>query len=165
MEGLADGKRKNIRILAAFESAGSIRLCGCRRRKCHTAAQEAEAASVSADEASSRRGRVGKISESCQRAMLMGGTGVRPNENVDSSQYYYEQAKKDIPGLEGALLPMGTIAFAQLPVVTRQAGYMYNIMDDFTTDNTFKEGAGYTYPAGTNVYYTADGIGIVCQEH
>ncbi len=155
MEGLADEAEeyKNTAVSKAQEAAGSA---AAAADSATTAAREAEAASVSADEASSSADEsenFRKLSESYAH----GGTGVRPNENVDSSQYYYEQAKRISQGLEGALLPMGTIAFAQLPVATRQAGYMYNIMDDFTTDNTFKEGAGYTYPAGTNVYYTADG--------
>lgn len=155
MEGLADEAEeyKDTAVSKAQEASGSADAAAASAT---TAAQEAEAASVSADEASSSADEsenFRKLSESYAH----GGTGVRPNENVDSSQYYYEQAKRISQGLEGALLPMGTIAFAQLPVVTRQAGYMYNIMDDFTTDNTFKEGAGYTYPAGTNVYYTADG--------
>ena len=155
MEGLADEAEeyKDTAVSKAQEASGSADAAAASAT---TAAQEAEAASVSADEASSSADEsenFRKLSESYAH----GGTGVRPNENVDSSQYYYEQAKRISQGLEGALLPMGTIAFAQLPVVARQAGYMYNIMDDFTTDNTFKEGAGYTYPAGTNVYYTADG--------
>lgn len=155
MEGLADEAEeyKDTAVSKAQEASGSADAAAASAT---TAAQEAEAASVSADEASSSADEsenFRKLSESYAH----GGTGVRPNENVDSSQYYYEQAKRISQGLEGALLPMGTIAFAQLPAVTRQAGYMYNIMDDFTTDNTFKEGAGYTYPAGTNVYYTADG--------
>lgn len=155
MEGLADEAEeyKDTAVSKAQEASGSADAAAASAT---TAAQEAEAASVSADEASSSADEsenFRKLSESYAH----GGTGVRPNENVDSSQYYYEQAKRISQGLEGALLPMGTIAFVQLPAVTRQAGYMYNIMDDFTTDNTFKEGAGYTYPAGTNVYYTADG--------
>lgn len=93
------------------------------------------------------------LSESFAR----GGTEARPNENVDNSKYYYEQAKRISQGLQGALIPMGTIAFYQLSTVAKQAGYMYNITDWFVTDNTFKEGAGHKCPAGTNVYYTADG--------
>lgn len=155
MEGLADEAEeyKDTAVSKAQEASGSADVAAANAA---VASQKAEAASVSADEASSSADEsenFRKLSESYAH----GGTGVRPNENVDSSQYYYEQAKRISQGLEGALLPMGTIAYTQLPAVTRQAGYMYNIMDDFTTDNTFKEGAGYTYPAGTNVYYTADG--------
>ena len=52
---------------------------------------------------------------------------------------------------------MGTISFAELAVVAKATGFTYNINDDFVTDDTFREGAGKMYTAGTNVYYTADG--------
>jgi hypothetical protein len=37
------------------------------------------------------------------------------------------------------------------------AGYLYDISDDFITDDSFRMGAGAQYAAGTNVYYTVDG--------
>ena len=55
---------------------------------------------------------------------------------------------------------MGTITFAELSELAQEmkkSGYMYNISDSFTTDDSFKDGPSYVYPAGTNVYYTADG--------
>lgn len=81
----------------------------------------------------------------------------RENDETDNSKYYYEQLKGISEGLNGALLPMGTIAFSDLKTQNKQSGFMYNISDSFVTDETFREGAGYTYPEGTNVYYTADG--------
>lgn len=81
----------------------------------------------------------------------------RENEEIDNARYYYEQSKRISMGLSGALIPMGTITYEELALQTKQSGYMYNISNEFTTDNTFKEGAGFTYPAGTNVYYTYDG--------
>lgn len=86
-----------------------------------------------------------------------GNTGSREGEDVDNAKYYYDQAKRISQGLAGALLPMGTVTFEELKTQIIQAGYMYNISNDFTTDETFREGAGHAYPAGTNVYYTADG--------
>lgn len=81
----------------------------------------------------------------------------REDEEIDNAQYYYEQTKRISAGLSGALIPMGTIKYVQLSQQTKHVGYMYNISDEFTTDSTFKEGAGFIYPAGTNVYYTNDG--------
>ena len=81
----------------------------------------------------------------------------RENEEIDNARYYYEQSKRISMGLSGALMPMGTITYEELALQTKQSGYMYNISNEFTTDDTFKEGAGFTYPAGTNVYYTYDG--------
>lgn len=121
-----------------------------------TASNKASEASTSANTASV------KANDASDSALLAesythGGTGVRDNEDVDNAQYYKNQAERISQGLSGALLPMGTITFSQLANQTKQAGYMYNISNSFTTDNTFKEGAGYSYPEGTNVYYTADG--------
>ena len=82
---------------------------------------------------------------------------IRANDSSDNAKYYYEQAKGISEGLQGALLPMGTITFDKLDSQTKQAGYMYNISNSFTTTNKFKEGAGHKYSEGTNVYYTADG--------
>jgi len=89
-------------------------------------------------------------------AIGTGGT-IREDDDIDCAEYYYEQAKRISQGLSGALLPMGTITFSQLESSAKQAGYMYNISDSFVTSAAFKEGEGHTYPAGTNVYYTADG--------
>ena len=81
----------------------------------------------------------------------------RDNDDTDNAKYYYEQAKMISQGLSGALLPMGTITYEQLHTQIKQAGYMFNISNDFVTDTTFKDGAGKSYPAGTNVYCTYDG--------
>lgn len=91
------------------------------------------------------------------KSYAVGGTGSRTGEDTDNAKHYKEQAERISQGLAGALLPMGTITYSQLASQTKQPGYMYNISDSFTTDSTFKDGAGHDYAAGTNVYYTADG--------
>lgn len=47
----------------------------------------------------------------------------------------------------------GSIPFAQLPATpsSSEAGFFWNISDDFTTDARFVEGAGKKYKAGENV--------------
>jgi len=46
----------------------------------------------------------------------------------------------------------GSRAFASLPAADEaHLGMVYNITDEFTTTDKFREGAGKTYPAGTNV--------------
>ena len=86
-----------------------------------------------------------------------GGTGLRENEAVDNAQYYLAQAKQISQSMNG-LIPMGTIPFADLSLELNQVNkYMFNISNDFVTDDTFKEGAGHSFPAGTNVYRTNDG--------
>lgn len=88
----------------------------------------------------------------------LGGTGTRENEDIDNAKYYYEQAKSISESCAGALRPMGTVTFANLPAVSSATeGDMYNISDEFVTTSDFKEGAGHTAPAGSNVYKTVDG--------
>lgn len=78
--------------------------------------------------------------------------------DTDSAKYYYEQARRISESFSGALRPMGTVAFANLPMLSETAsGSMYNISDQFTTTNEFKEGAGNAIPAGANIYKTEDG--------
>lgn len=78
--------------------------------------------------------------------------------DTDSAKYYYEQARRISESFSGALRPMGTVAFANLPALSESdGGSMYNISDQFTTTAEFKEGAGNTIPAGANVYKTEDG--------
>lgn len=82
-------------------------------------------------------------------------------ESETGAQNYYLQTEAIVNGLNGAFLPKGTIAYAELAVLKENdvvaAGYLYNISDNFVTDDTFRMGAGIEYEAGTNVYYTADG--------
>lgn len=111
------------------------------------AAESEKKATVSAENASG--------SATAAESYARGGTGTRDNETVDNAKYYKEQAERVAEGLKGSLLPMGTILFAELPD-SPKVGYMYNILDEFVTTERFKEGAGNTIPAGTNVYYTAD---------
>lgn len=88
----------------------------------------------------------------------VGGTGSREGEDTDNAAYYYRQAKSISESFAGALRPMGTVAFASLPALTAvTAGDMYNISDEFTTTEDFKEGAGGIIPAGANIYKTSDG--------
>lgn len=54
--------------------------------------------------------------------------------------------------------PKGSIAFASLPALAAGiVGDVYNVTDAFTTTESFVEGAGKEYPAGTNVVCVTDG--------
>lgn len=88
----------------------------------------------------------------------VGGTGSREGEDSDNAKYYYQQAKDVSEGLKGGLQPHGTVAFAHLPALPDvNAGWMFNISDEFTTTDDFKEGSGNVIPAGANIYKTSDG--------
>lgn len=78
-------------------------------------------------------------------------------KSKSEAQKYAEQAKEISESLSGALRPLGTINFADLPTTAKAtSGDMYNIADQFTTTTDFKEGAGNIIPAGSNVYLTVD---------
>lgn len=91
------------------------------------------------------------------QSYAVGGTNTREGEDTDNAHYYYELTKNIVIGLDTGFIPMGTILFSELSSVEKATGYSYNISDDFITDDTFREGAGKSYTAGTNVYYTANG--------
>lgn len=90
------------------------------------------------------------------KSYTVGGTGTRENEDKDNTRYYYELVKSIVDGLNSGFIPMGTISFSELATAEKATGFTYNISDNFVTDERFKEGAGKSYTAGTNVYYTAD---------
>lgn len=121
------------------------------------AAVHASAAKNSADSAADSA----KLSES----WAIGGTGTRVGEDTDNSKHYskqaadlVEEAKQIIAASSsGALIPIDTRRFEDLPI-TSTTGYMYNISNDFVTDDRFVDGAGRFYGAGNNVYWTADGM-------
>lgn len=122
-----------------------------------TATNKANAASASENNAATSATNAESYAKQSQSYAV--GTGsVRPNEATDSAKYYYEQAKSISEGLAGALMPMGTVAFANLPALANaESGWMYNISNQFATTSDFKEGSGSVIPAGANVYKTADG--------
>lgn len=87
-----------------------------------------------------------------------GGTDTRENEDIDNAEYYYRQSKAISESMSGALRPVGTVAFADLPALSSATeGDMYNVSDQFTTNADFREGIGFEIPAGSNIYKTADG--------
>ncbi len=59
-----------------------------------------------------------------------------------------------------AYIARGSVLFANLPAAEEaNVGDVYNVSDAFTTDETFLEGAGKSYPAGTNVTIVKAGDG------
>lgn len=88
----------------------------------------------------------------------VGGTNTVENEEADNAKYYYQQVKGIDDSLEGSLSPKGTVTFEELATVEKFTGYLYVMENSFTTDDTFTDGAGISYPAGTLVYYTVDGL-------
>lgn len=126
------------------------------------ASSSANSASASASNASSSETSARGYATTAQNSMNSAVNSASSASTSASNAYnYYLQTEAITNGLNGAFLPMGTIAFAKLSELKESdvisAGYLYNISDNFITDDTFKVGAGVEYTAGTNVYYTADG--------
>lgn len=122
-----------------------------------TAAEKAE---IATEKAAEIVGKAEAVAASATKAesYAVGGTGSREGEDTDNAAYYYRQAKSISESFAGALRPMGTVAFVSLPALTAAAaGDMYNISDEFTTTDDFKEGSGSIIPAGANIYKTSDG--------
>lgn len=133
--------------------------------KASEAANSATSASESADTATNKASEASTSATNANtyatksQSYAVGGTGTRENEDVDNAQYYYQQAKSISESFSGALKPMGTVTFDNLPGLSNVTeGDMYNVSDQFTTTSSFKEGSGNTIPAGSNVYKTSDGF-------
>lgn len=79
--------------------------------------------------------------------------------NIYSKSQTYSKTEVDnkiSAALTSAIVPKGTVAYANLPAPAKaNLGYMYNVSDAFTTDARFVDGASKKYEAGANVYVVA----------
>ena len=82
---------------------------------------------------------------------------INSKQSESNSKSYYEKTKQISDSITNALKPCGTITFANLPT-NPSCGHMYNISDNFITDDRFRDGIGKNYSAGTNVYYANDNM-------
>lgn len=122
------------------------------------ASASATSASTSASEASKSKTSSSASASQAKTSETNAKTSETNSAKSESeAQKYAEQAKEISESLSGALRPLGTINFANLPsTADASSGDMYNITDQFTTNDDFKEGAGNIIPAGSNVYLTID---------
>ena len=96
-------------------------------------------------------------------AAAVSETNTKTSENnakisETNANNYCEIVKSVVNGLNSGFIPIGTISFSELATAEKATGFTYNISDDFVTDDTFAEGAGMVYTAGTNVYCRFDGL-------
>lgn len=148
----AAAERAQASAATAAEKAGEARASAAS-----ITGKTAEAAGSAADAARSARSSEEHALLARSYAVGTDGEG-REGDGTDNSKYYYEQSRRLSEGLQGGLLPMGTVTFEELNTVAVGAGYMYNISNAFTSDDRFKDGGGIQYGAGSNAYYTADGM-------
>lgn len=147
----------------AAESANSaIDSADMASESAKSALESATSASESATYASESKGVVMRyvaMAENNMESIL--NSAQNASDSAADAHNYFVQIEEIATGLSGAFNPKGTIEFAELAVLLSdnkvKAGDLYNISDNFITDNTFKKGAGIEYAAGTNVYYTSEG--------
>lgn len=135
------------------------------------AAQKAEESKASATQAAQSELNAGKSESNAlnsannseeyalQSKSFAKGTGgiIRPNDNSDCAEYYYNQIIQISQGIKG-IIPMGSITFAELSLPENEhEGFMFDISDSFMSDERFKNGSGIPYGAGSNVIFTAEG--------
>ena len=127
-------------------------------QKANEAAESADNASISEENAllySDKSTQMAELAESYAK-----GTNdvVRNGDSTDNSKYYYELAKAHALA-SGGIIYMGSKSFAELSLPENQEpNYLFNISEEFVSDDTFKDGAGIKYSMGTNVCRTADGF-------
>lgn len=155
----AEASESNAKVSETSASESSA----TATEKASSASQSADTAAEKADIATQKAaeiiGKAESAEESATKAQsyAVGGTGSREGEDSDNAKYYYQQAKDVSEGLKGGLQPHGTVAFADLPALADvSTGWMFNISDEFTTTDDFKEGAWNVIPAGANIYKTSD---------
>ncbi len=135
----------SISELNASASASSA------RSSSESASASATSAATSATSAETHESNALQYSKYSQ-SYAVGTGGARQGEATDNALYYYELARDIAHGIEGAMMPMGSIPFASLATADKQPGYVYCITDAFTTDNTFEVGAGIDVSADTSIY-------------
>lgn len=135
---------------------------GQARTYMENAQTSANASATSASASATSETNAAKSATNAQNSMnAASSSAAAASTSATGAQNYYLQTEAIVSGLNGAFLPKGTITFAELIALkesgTLAAGYLYNISDNFVTDNNFRMGSGVSYEAGTNVYFTADG--------
>lgn len=85
----------------------------------------------------------------------------KPTSGIPESDLSQDLQNKiaKIEGFGGVYTPKGSIAYASLPATPSESvsGFVWNILDSFTTDSRFVEGAGKLISAGANVACILDG--------
>lgn len=158
----ASTKASEASSSASSASASATKSAASESNASKSASSAAESMSTAGTKASEAASSATSAGNSASTATSKAAAASTSASNAATSEAnakkYYEQAKAISESFSGALRPMGTVAFANLPAVTSaSAGDMYNISDEFVTTSDFVEGAEITEPAGSNVYKTEAG--------
>lgn len=155
----AEASESNAKVSETSASQSAATATSEAASASQSASTATDKANIATQKATEIIGKAESAADSASKAQsyAVGGTGSREGEDSDNAKYYYQQAKDVSEGLKGGLQPHGTVAFADLPALADvSTGWMFNVSDEFTTTDEFKEGAGNVIPAGANVYKTSD---------
>ena len=124
------------------------------------AASSAKAAATSESNANTYKNSASSSASTAESAKTAAETYKNNAQTyMNNAKNYMDAAKTAAASITGALKPKGTVTFANLPNINNvESGAMYNISTAFTSNSIFKDGGNITYPAGTNVYKTEDGM-------
>ena len=158
----ASTKASEAATSASYASASATKSATSESNASKSASSAAESMSTAGTKASEAASSATSAGNSASTATSKAAAASTSASNAATSEAnakkYYEQTKAISESFSGALRPMGTVTFANLPAVSSaSAGDMYNISDEFVTTSDFVEGAGITEPAGSNVYKTEVG--------
>ena len=103
----------------------------------------AEAAAISA-----RNSATAKATEAAGSAQSASQSASSANTSAQAAAASAREAEQYA---QGGLEYQATISFSQIPTSGMKKGWMYDINEDFTTDNRFEEGAGKFVKAGSNI--------------
>lgn len=95
------------------------------------------------------------INGKADKATTLGGYGITDAYTKEETDQAINTAASKVYKFKGS------VAFAELPSEGLAEGDVYNIKDAFATTESFLEGEGMNYPAGTNVAYTAEGWDVL----
>jgi chemotaxis protein histidine kinase CheA len=155
----AEASESNAKVSETSASQSAATATSEAASASQSASTATDKANIATQKATEIIGKAESAADSATKAQsyAVGGTGSREGEDSDNAKYYFEQVKDVSEAIKGGLQPRGTVAFADLPALADvSTGWMYNISDEFTTTDDFKEGAGNVIPAGANIYKTSD---------
>ena len=124
------------------------------------AANSAKAAATSESNAGTYKNSASSSASTAESAKTAAETYKNNAQTyMNNAKNYMDAAKTAAASITGALKPKGTVTFVNLPNINSvESGAMYNISTAFISNGNFKDGGNITYPAGTNVYKTEDGM-------
>lgn len=89
--------------------------------------------------------------------IILNNFATKDDLNIVSGDIDETQQKViDIINNSSALKYKGTITFAEIPTEDLSQGDVYNISDEFVTNEFFIDGSNIPYPAGMNIAYTGE---------